>query len=291
MVMADLTKTDFGQSVLGQSVLGQSFYDVCVVVNVVVLLWCWVLSVCCCQCGVVNVLCSCVLVFSCSWVFGVGAGVVLLTLHSPLAPDPFTLGYDLLWPSLLWPRPGQLWPRPWVDRFWPIWPRRGRFWWPRLANFGHLRCLGHGLSDLWWPARFWSGQANLGQFCPPSLAWPILGSGLADFSQWVAWPIEANGPLPRFGPPPVRTALRRTTLRRTALRQTALRRTTQHFALFFLLPLRFSFFFSLSGDVLVSSCLSPGVFSCLSSSLWRSSRGILVLFWSQMCLFSPWVVV
>ena len=34
-------------------------------------------------------------------------------------------------------------------------------------------------------------------------------------------------------------------------------------AFFFLLPLPFSFFFSLSGDVLLSFCLSPDVFSCL----------------------------
>ena len=49
---------------------------------------------------------------------------------------------------------------------------------------------------------------------------------------------------------------------------------------FCLLPPPFSFFFSLSGDLLVSFFLSPGVFSCLSSSLWGSSRGILVVFWS-----------
>ena len=61
---------------------------------------------------------------------------------------------------------------------------------------------------------------------------------------------------------------------------------------FFLLPPPFSFFF-LSGDLLVEFFLSPGLFSCLFSSLW----GLLVEFWwcfgrsgPQMCLFRPQVV-
>ena len=50
------------------------------------------------------------------------------------------------------------------------------------------------------------------------------------------------------------------------------------FRAFFLLSAPIFILFSLSGDLLVSFFLSPGDFSCLFSSLWGSSRGILVVF-------------
>ena len=52
---------------------------------------------------------------------------------------------------------------------------------------------------------------------------------------------------------------------------------------FFLLPPPFFLFSSLRGSSRVFF-LSPGVFSCFFFSLWGSSRGILVVFWSVRTL-------
>ena len=80
-------------------------------------------------------------------------------------------------------------------------------------------------------------------------------------------------------PPPPHQSLRRTPIGWTA----------QNFA--FPLPLPFRFFFSLCGSSRVFFFSLSEVFSCLFFSLWGSSRGILVVFWSagalKMCAFSP----
>ena len=153
--------------------------------------------------------------------------------------------------DLFWPRPILATTYFGHDLFWPR---------PTLATARLTLASTFNLANL---GRFWSGQADIGQLCPPTLvwprwvmAWPILGV-LADFDG--AKPISANTPTLRRTTlrrtALRRTALRRTALRRTALRRTALRRTAQNFALVFPFP-------------------APLVI--LFFSLWGCSRGILV---------------
>ena len=126
-----------------------------------------------------------------------------------------------------------------------------------MAHFGH---------DPFWPQPLtwpiWAGFGRAGPILANFAHPPWLGR----FGKWllrfvVAGPIWANGPLPLpFGPPsagPPSVGPPSTGPPKILL-------------FFFPLPHPFSFFFS----------LSPGVFSCLFSSLWRCSRGILVVFWS-----------
>ena len=115
---------------------------------------------------------------------------------------------------------------------------RARPIWANFATRLGLADLGNGLADFWWPDRF--GPTDpLPRFGPPS-AGPLS-----------AGPPSAGPPFalpPSAGPPSARTA--------------------QNFALFFLLPLPFSFF-PLSGGLLVE------FWSCFGRS------------GPQMCLFSP----
>ena len=175
-------------------------------------------------------------------------------------------GYGLLWPGLLWPRPSLamtyfghdlLSPRP---TFATTYFRHDQ---ADCCTAKQTLATTFNLANL---GRFWSGQADFGQLCPPTLAWPIWAM-LGRF--WCARPTLANGPPPS---PPW-----------TALRRTALRRTAQHFALFFSSPAHnFHSFFNLLR-----------VFPCLFFSLQVSSRVFLVFWWCfgrsgpQMCLFSP----
>ena len=127
-----------------------------------------------------------------------------------------------------------------------------------MTDFGHSSYFGH---DLLWPQPF-----NLDQFGPIFGGQADFGWGQADFGQRT--------------PPPLPTAPDRPPLDRPHVGPPSAG-LPKIFTFFFLLPPPFSFFFSLSGDLLVSFfSLSPGVFSCLFSSLWGSSQGIVVVFWS-----------